>query len=47
MQEFVVAYRELMLLAMVNAFGWALAPPRLGSCAAKALYITLSVIPSI
>jgi len=51
LQEFVVVYRELMLLAMVNAFGWASSPPHLACCAttmpAKVLYITLSITPSI
>jgi hypothetical protein len=51
LKEFVATYRGLMLLAMVNAFDWASAPPHLPSCAAakpgKILYITLSAVPNI
>lgn len=51
LQEFVDTYRGLMLLAMVNAFEWASAPPHFSSCPhvkpGKILYITLSAVPDI
>ena len=51
LQDFVVTYRGLMLLAMTNAFGWASGPPHFPQCTdaqpGKVLYITLSTIPDI
>lgn len=56
LQEFVDAYRGLMLVAMVNAFGYVAHPPHPpngGGCVCgpgsegKVLYITLSAIPNI
>jgi hypothetical protein len=48
LQDFVVTYRGLMLLAMTNAFGWASVPPHFAAARpAKVFYITLSAVPNI